>query len=83
MLSVDLPFTYMIYCWQVGDTPVVVFRIGNKESSISTIVLRGATDNFLDDVERAVNDGVNTFKAVTRVSECHWIVPLKFLMEVF
>jgi len=47
---------------------VVVFRVGDKESSISTIVLRGATDNYLDDLERAVNDGVNTFKAVTRVN---------------
>lgn len=29
---------------------------------ISTIVIRGATDNYMDDIERAIDDGVNTFK---------------------
>jgi len=39
-----------------------------QDSRISTIVVRGSTDNYMDDIERAINDGVNTFKAVTRVS---------------
>ena len=34
---------------------------------MSTIVIRGATDNIMDDVERAVDDGVNTFKTITKV----------------
>jgi len=62
----DLGFADEVYVDEVGDTPVIVFRIGEKESRISTIVLRGATDNFLDDIERAVNDGVNTFKALSK-----------------
>jgi len=32
------------------------------------LFLRGATDNFLDDVERAINDGVNCFKMITKDS---------------
>lgn len=62
----DLGFADEVYVDEVGDTAVIVFRIGEKESRISTIVLRGATDNFLDDIERAINDGVNTFKALTK-----------------
>lgn len=31
-------------------------------NSISTVVLRGSTDSILDDLERAVDDGVNTYK---------------------
>jgi len=62
----DLGYVDEVYVDEVGDTPVVVFRIGKEESRISTIVLRGATDNYLDDIERAINDGVNTFKAITR-----------------
>jgi len=62
----DLGYADDVYVDEIGDTAVIVFRIGDKESRIATIVLRGATDNFLDDIERAVNDGVNTFKAVTR-----------------
>ena len=31
-----------------------------------TIVVRGSTRNILDDVERSIDDAVNTFKALTR-----------------
>jgi T-complex protein 1 subunit theta len=30
--------------------------------SVSTVVIRGSTEGFLDDVERAVNDAINTYK---------------------
>ena len=33
------------------------------------MVLRGSTDNLMDDIERAVDDGVNTFKVLVRVSD--------------
>jgi T-complex protein 1 subunit theta len=35
-------------------------------SGVATIVLRGATEGFLDDVERAVDDGVNAFKSLCK-----------------
>ncbi|KAJ2490389.1 T-complex protein 1 subunit theta [Coemansia sp. RSA 2050] len=35
-------------------------------SPLATVVLRGATANALDDAERAVDDGVNVVKALTR-----------------
>jgi T-complex protein 1 subunit theta len=38
-----------------------------EESPIATIVIRGSTENIMDDIERAVDDGVNTFKALTKV----------------
>uniref|UniRef100_A0A6M2DG42 T-complex protein 1 subunit theta n=1 Tax=Xenopsylla cheopis TaxID=163159 RepID=A0A6M2DG42_XENCH len=51
---------------EIGDTLVVVFKLLGQESRISTIVVRGPTDNFMDDIERAIDDGVNTFKGITR-----------------
>lgn len=51
---------------EVGDTRVVVFRMETSESRISTIVIRGSTDNYMDDIERAIDDGVNTFKGIAR-----------------
>lgn len=39
-----------------------------EDGAISTILVRGSTDNLMDDIERAVDDGVNTFKVLTRVS---------------
>lgn len=53
---------------ELGDTSVVVFRIDGSESRIATIVIRGSTDNYMDDIERAIDDGVNTFKGITKVS---------------
>merc|ERR1712179_386992 len=55
-----------VYVDELGDTEVVVFKVGNKESRVSTIVIRGATDNYMDDIERAVDDGVNVFKGVCK-----------------
>jgi len=43
-----------------------VFRQENETTRTATLVLRGATQNHLDDVERAVDDGVNVVKAITR-----------------
>ncbi|KAH8826807.1 chaperonin Cpn60/TCP-1 family [Flagelloscypha sp. PMI_526] len=38
----------------------------SEKSRTSTIVLRGATANHLDDLERAVDDGVNVIKALMK-----------------
>lgn len=51
---------------EIGDTNVIVFRQDKEASQISTVVVRGSTDNIMDDIERAVDDGVNTFKALTK-----------------
>ncbi|XP_036333003.1 T-complex protein 1 subunit theta-like [Rhagoletis pomonella] len=51
---------------ELGGTTAVVFRNEGKDARISSIVIRGATDNFMDDIERAVDDGVNNFKGLTR-----------------
>lgn len=55
-----------VYLSEVGDTQVVVFKHEKEDGAISTIVVRGSTDNLMDDIERAVDDGVNTFKVLTR-----------------
>lgn len=51
---------------EVGDTRVVVFRMESTESRISTVLIRGSTDNYMDDIERAIDDGVNTFKGIVK-----------------
>lgn len=51
---------------EIGGDRVTVFRQENEQTRTATIVLRGATQNHLDDVERAVDDGVNVVKAITR-----------------
>lgn len=51
---------------EIGDTPVVIFKQDREDNAVATIVIRGSTTNIMDDIERAVDDGVNCFKALTR-----------------
>ncbi|CAO3647778.1 unnamed protein product [Mucor fragilis] len=52
---------------EIGSDRVTVFRQEEAEKSrTTTIVIRGATQNHMDDIERAVDDGVNVIKAATR-----------------
>lgn len=60
----ELGYCDVVSVEELGDTPLVVFKIEGSESRISTVVVRGATDNYMDDIERAIDDGVNTFKVL-------------------
>ncbi|KAL7419496.1 T-complex protein 1 subunit theta [Cryptotrichosporon argae] len=52
---------------EVGGDRVTVFRQEEGERTrTATIVLRGATANHLDDLERAVDDGVNAVRILLR-----------------
>lgn len=68
-----------MYVDELGDTSLVVFRLDGKDSRMSTIVVRGATDNYMDDIERAIDDGVNTFKGVTRVCKIRATFVLNYI----
>lgn len=49
---------------EIGDTSVTVFRQVDEDSRVATVVIRGSTANILDDIERAIDDGVNVYKAI-------------------
>lgn len=51
---------------EIGGDRVTVFRQEKETSRTATIVLRGATQNALDDFERAIDDGVAVVKALTK-----------------
>ncbi|EPQ26785.1 uncharacterized protein PFL1_05763 [Pseudozyma flocculosa PF-1] len=57
---------------EIGGDRVTVFKQedgqpgGKAKPRMCTVVLRGATSNLLDDVERAIDDGVNVIKSLTR-----------------
>ncbi|CAA3028049.1 T-complex 1 subunit theta [Olea europaea subsp. europaea] len=68
----DLGYVDSISVEEIGGIRVTVVKSEEGGNSVSTIVLRGSTDSILDDLERAVDDGVNTYKAMCRDSR---IVP--------
>ncbi|KAE8678127.1 T-complex protein 1 subunit theta [Hibiscus syriacus] len=64
----DLGFIDSISVEEIGGSRVTVVRSEEGGNKIATVVLRGSTDSILDDLERAVDDGVNTYKAMCRDS---------------
>ncbi|CAN1271723.1 T-complex protein 1 subunit theta [Linum perenne] len=64
----DLGYVDSVSVEEIGGSRVTVVRNEEGGNSISTVVLRGSTDSILDDLERAVDDGVNTYKAMCRDS---------------
>lgn len=62
----ELGMADSVYIDELGDTEIVVFKVGTTESRVSTIVVRGSTDNYMDDIERAIDDGVNVFKGLCK-----------------
>ncbi|XP_032682378.1 T-complex protein 1 subunit theta [Odontomachus brunneus] len=64
--SEELGYADTVYIDELGDTIVVIFKLDGKESRISTVLVRGSTENYMDDIERAIDDGINTFKGITR-----------------
>jgi len=51
-----------VFVQEIGSTKVTIIRRDVEDCRLSTIVLRGATQNYLDDIERAIDDGVNVFR---------------------
>ena len=47
--------------------PRAPLQQNDATSRVATVILRGST-NVMDDVERAVDDGVNAYKALTKDS---------------
>ncbi|XP_049850435.1 T-complex protein 1 subunit theta-like [Schistocerca gregaria] len=55
-----------VYVEEIAGTKIVVFSQSKEHCRISTIILRGATENILDDLERAVENAVSLYKVMTR-----------------
>ncbi|KAJ1425422.1 TCP-1-like chaperonin intermediate domain superfamily [Sesbania bispinosa] len=68
----DLGYVDSVSVKEIGGVTVTIVKNEGGGNSVSTVVLRGSTDSVLDDLERAVDDGVNTYKAMCRDSR---IVP--------
>ncbi|XP_021738265.1 T-complex protein 1 subunit theta-like [Chenopodium quinoa] len=64
----DLGHVDSVSVEEIGGTRVTVVRNEEGGNSLTTVVLRGSTDSILDDLERAVDDGVNTYKAMCKDS---------------
>jgi len=66
----ELGYAASVSVQELSSARVTVFRQPDDEAGgIATIVLRGSTGNILDDMERAIDDGVNTVKVLCKGGE--------------
>lgn len=67
-------FCSRVHITEIGLSKLTVFEHDDKDvAPVSTIVLRASTFNTLNDVERAIDDGVNTVKAMGRERGGHFL----------
>eukprot|EP00271_Cylindrocystis_brebissonii_P019724 TRINITY_DN6174_c0_g1_i1.p1 TRINITY_DN6174_c0_g1~~TRINITY_DN6174_c0_g1_i1.p1 ORF type:complete len:548 (+),score=131.42 TRINITY_DN6174_c0_g1_i1:240-1883(+) len=64
----ELGFASYMGVEEIGGTKVVVVKNESGGNLVATVLVRGATEALLDDVERGIDDGVNSYKALCRDS---------------
>eukprot|EP00316_Scyphosphaera_apsteinii_P001138 CAMPEP_0119309548 /NCGR_PEP_ID=MMETSP1333-20130426/15828_1 /TAXON_ID=418940 /ORGANISM="Scyphosphaera apsteinii, Strain RCC1455" /LENGTH=548 /DNA_ID=CAMNT_0007313541 /DNA_START=44 /DNA_END=1690 /DNA_ORIENTATION=- len=62
----DLGTCKHVYVKEIGSTMCTIFDHEDSDSRTATIVVRGSSMNIMDDVERAIDDGVNVVKTMAR-----------------
>eukprot|EP00887_Chlorella_sp_A99_P001971 scaffold18.g1971.t1 len=62
----ELGFAKSLGVQEIGGTKCVVLEQDSSLGQVVTVVLRGSTEQAMDDIERAVDDGVNAYKAMCR-----------------
>lgn len=51
---------------EIGSQKVTIIKKEDRDCKLNTIVLRGSTLNLLDDIERAIDDGVNVYRCLLK-----------------
>lgn len=51
---------------EIGSQKVTIFKRETEDCRLSTLMIRGSTNNLLDDIERAIDDGVNVFRCLLK-----------------
>ncbi len=64
----ELGYADEISVQEIGSQKVTVFKRESEDCKLATIVLRGSTNNILDDIERALDDGVNLYRMALKDS---------------
>ncbi|KAJ1970040.1 T-complex protein 1 subunit theta [Dimargaris xerosporica] len=65
-MAEEMGYCDIVETVEIGGDRVTVFRQEKEATKTVTIVVRGATQNHMDDIERAIDDGVNVVKAITK-----------------
>ncbi|KRZ85937.1 Pre-rRNA-processing protein TSR1 -like protein [Trichinella sp. T8] len=64
---------------EIGSDQLVFFEQNLKGGSLSTIIIRGSSQNTLTEVEKAIDDGVNTYPSLERYAIEKFAIALESL----
>ncbi|KAJ3044357.1 T-complex protein 1 subunit theta [Rhizophlyctis rosea] len=65
-MAEEMGYCEVVETVEIGSDRCTVFRQEEEATKTATIVIRGGTQNAIDDLERAIDDGVNNIKAVAK-----------------
>ena len=51
---------------EISSQKVTIFRNDRAECRVATLIVRGSTNTFMDDIERTISNCVNIVKCITR-----------------
>lgn len=51
-----------VFVQEIGSQKVTIFKRDSVDCKLATIVLRGSTNNYMEDIERAFDDSISTFR---------------------
>mmetsp|Transcript_25441 Transcript_25441/g.21315 ORF Transcript_25441/g.21315 Transcript_25441/m.21315 type:complete len:126 (-) Transcript_25441:391-768(-) len=58
----EIGFACKIWATKIGENQIIRIETGKDEGDMVTIALRGTTNNFLDDIERTINNGIDMYR---------------------
>ena len=62
----EMGYVDACFVQEIGSQKCTIFRREEEGSCIGTILLRGPTNQSMDDCERAIDDGVNTIRTICK-----------------
>jgi len=62
----EMGYADKIYVDEIGSHKCIILERDSTENKLSTILLRGATANILDNMERVVENGVSAYRSLCR-----------------
>jgi T-complex protein 1 subunit theta len=55
-----------VYTNEIADTKCIIINRNDDSGQLTTIIVRGATQNIIENAEKTVEEGVNAYKNLTR-----------------
>ncbi|RKP22104.1 T-complex protein 1 [Rozella allomycis CSF55] len=65
-MAEEIGFCDVVETVEIGSDRCTVFRQEGESSKTVSIVVRGGTVNYLDDIERSIDDAVNNVKSIAK-----------------